>query len=108
VRIEAKHPSSDPDHGRCADLLSALVDGELPAAEAKAVESHCAACAECGNTLARLRLLTATTAKMRVAEPPRDFARGVMARVEGNARRRPLASRSPRRWPCSSSPSRSP
>ena len=49
-------------NAKCADfyeLLSALADGELPAADRARVEAHAAGCAECRKLLERFRKLDA-------------------------------------------------
>ena len=58
---------------RCADIrerLSAFVDGELEAREAREVEQHLAGCAECAELGAALEMLAATTESLRNLEPP--------------------------------------
>lgn len=69
------------EHERIGELLSAWIDGELPEAEAERVASHVETCAECARAADAVRRVVAVAAKIRPAEPPRDFSRAVLARV---------------------------
>lgn len=46
---------TSPDHAFWAERLSQYVDGELPGAEARALEAHAADCTLCASALADLR-----------------------------------------------------
>jgi len=77
----------DIDHDRCVPLIDDLVDGTLDAATAGAVEAHCAACADCGRTLAETRaLLIAAAALPKEQSPPAALWSAVASRTV--ARRR--------------------
>lgn len=55
------------------DALSALLDGELDAAEAAAVAAHVAGCAECGAELGEIRAARRVLRELPAVEPPPGF-----------------------------------
>jgi Putative zinc-finger len=73
--------------GRCAvypiETLSALVDGDLSAAEAQAVRAHGAGCARCSAALADLSALVSAARGLDRPEPPPTL----WAAVEGSMAR---------------------
>lgn len=60
-------------------LLSAYMDGELSAEEARAVEEHIAECEYCRLTLESYRAINSDTL---TCQPPKDFTQKVMAKVK--------------------------
>jgi predicted anti-sigma-YlaC factor YlaD len=69
-------PDRPFDPGREAPLLSAYVDGELPAADRARVEAHLAADPEARVEVARLRRLKEVTDAMTLKEaPPEEWER---------------------------------
>lgn len=67
------------------DALSALVDGELPPAEAAAVRAHAATCTTCRDELSALEGVRALVRSL----PALDLPPGVVERVRWLGRRRP-------------------
>jgi anti-sigma factor RsiW len=63
------------------DDLSALLDGALPALEARALEAHLADCASCQAERDALALVVEQVRGLPRRAPPPSFAAGVMARV---------------------------
>ena len=59
--------------------LSALLDGELPAADAEAVRAHVAACADCAAELAAVREARTALRSLPAVEPPPGFIDGLLA-----------------------------
>ena len=67
----------------CTAKLNDCVDGQLPAAEARATAAHVASCAACRRELEALRALLATaTALPRGIAPRRDLWAGIRSEVE--------------------------
>jgi hypothetical protein len=61
-----------------SDRLHDYVDGELPRADAQALEAHLAGCADCRHALASLRALRQATAALdRAIAPGRDLWAGI-------------------------------
>jgi hypothetical protein len=73
----------------CEELelrLDDWVDGTLPPAEARRVETHLAACGACRESERRLRQVLAHAAALpRSVTPPRDLWPGIARRIEGRA-----------------------
>ena len=67
------------------DLLPGMIDGALPEADKKAIESHLATCAACGKALADLRTSDARVKSLEEVEPPAWLKTRVMARVREEA-----------------------
>jgi hypothetical protein len=68
-----------------AERLSALLDGDLPAAEAEALRAHGAACDRCAAALADLGALVSAASGLESAEPPPTLwmsIEGSLARAE--------------------------
>ena len=63
------------------DKLSEYIDGELPAAEAEALEAHLMECAECGRTLHELRAVVTRAGQVIDREPGHDLWQGIAARI---------------------------
>jgi anti-sigma factor RsiW len=63
------------------DKLSDYIDGELPAAEAEALEAHLMECAECGRTLQQLRTVVTRAGQVIDREPSQDLWQGIAARI---------------------------
>lgn len=61
------------------DRLSALLDGELPAAEAARVQAHVIACADCSAELAAVRDARAAVRSLPAVEPPAGFLEALLA-----------------------------
>jgi anti-sigma factor RsiW len=66
---------------RWTDKLSEYIDGELPAAEAEALEAHLMECAECGRTLQQLSLVVTRAGQVIDREPGQDLWQGIAARI---------------------------
>jgi anti-sigma factor RsiW len=85
------------------DRLSEYLDGELPAEERTALESHLRHCVACGAALADLKRIVRRAGALDDRPPERDLWPGIAARigvpaaVDKVAETR-LASRTPRRW----------
>jgi Putative zinc-finger len=84
--------TADPD-GRLpscalysAETLSALVDGDLPAAEAQAVRAHGAGCAACTAALADLSALVLAARALDRPEPPPTLWPAVAGELERRER----------------------
>jgi len=75
---------SSSGHPR-AELLQALLDGELPEQERAAFEEHCRQCAECRRKLGELERLRAALA----ADPPPTLAASVWPSVQARLHRGP-------------------
>lgn len=77
-----------PGAAVCADesLLSAYLDGELPAAEERAVEDHLAGCPGCRADLAGLRAVVSRLHDLQRATPPAALGHAVARRVALEAR----------------------
>lgn len=70
-------------HHPAEESLHRLVDGELDAEEAAAVERHAAGCPSCGELLARLEHLQRTVARTpRAVAPPAHLWSGVRQRLD--------------------------
>jgi anti-sigma factor RsiW len=61
------------NHHRAGRLLSAYVDAELSAAEAREVQEHLLDCAACREAYERLRAARSLLAGLPPAEPPAEF-----------------------------------
>lgn len=61
--------------------LSDYLDGELPAGERQALETHLATCAACGHTLDELRRVVARAAALDDRPPAADLWAGVAQRI---------------------------
>jgi hypothetical protein len=61
------------------DALSALLDGQLDAAEAEAVHAHVVACADCTAELEAVRATRAAIRSLPAVEPPAGFFEGLLA-----------------------------
>jgi anti-sigma factor RsiW len=67
------------NHHRAGQLLSPYLDGELLAAESRAVQEHLLECAACRQEYERLRATRALLSELPVAEPPAEFWAAVRA-----------------------------
>lgn len=65
------------DHA--GDLLSALLDGRLPAEEATEVRAHVASCAECAAELEDVRVARRLVRQLPAVEPPAGFLAELLA-----------------------------
>ncbi len=63
------------------NLLSALLDGQLPAAESRQVGAHLQQCAACNEELASLRFTSHLVSSVSQVRLPVDIARRVVARA---------------------------
>jgi anti-sigma factor RsiW len=70
------------------DLVSALLDGELSAAEQAAAEDHLAGCAPCRTELATTAAMRSLVRGLPPVDAPFGFVEGL---VRANRRRRPAA-----------------
>ena len=70
---------------RWTDRLSEYLDGELAADEARELEAHLEACAECRETVADLRRIVGGAAALRDREPATEL----WAEIEQRIRREP-------------------
>lgn len=68
--------------GHWTDRLSDYLDGELEAGEAEACEAHLAACAECADALAALRVVVAQASLLPAIPPTGDLWPGIESRLE--------------------------
>ncbi|HEU5303954.1 MAG TPA: zf-HC2 domain-containing protein [Gemmatimonadales bacterium] len=84
------------------DRLSEYLDGELAAAERKAVEAHLVSCARCRALLGDLQLVVDHARLVEHPGPARDLWPGIAARIGATPpvvpRTADLASRRQRRW----------
>lgn len=76
------------------ERLSALLEGELPAAERAAVEEHADACLRCGPVLAGVRDIVRDAAALPELVPSRDLWPGIADRIEA-----PIVALEPRQAP---------
>jgi anti-sigma factor RsiW len=67
------------------DRLSEYLDGELPAAEAEALEAHLMSCADCGRTLQELKLVVTRAGQVIDREPAQDLWAGIATRIAQRA-----------------------
>jgi len=67
---------------RAKEALSALLDGELTAAEADEVRAHLEGCPACRAELDALRRLVAEVKTLPPVSAPRDLQRKIMARLD--------------------------
>lgn len=65
-----------------ADVLPEFLEREVDESTRARVESHAAACDECGALLADLKALRVDAASLPVLEPSRDLWAGISARIE--------------------------
>lgn len=63
------------------EQLSDYLDGELPAAQAEALEAHLLECVDCGRTLHELRAVVARAGQVIDREPPQDLWPAIAARI---------------------------
>jgi hypothetical protein len=63
------------------EQLSAYLDAELGLAEMRQLESHCAACAECGARLASLRRVAGGLGRVERAVPPPELRQQIRRQV---------------------------
>jgi hypothetical protein len=66
---------------RWTDRLSEYLDGELAADEARELEAHLEACAECRETVADLRRIVGGAAALRDREPDMELWAGIERRI---------------------------
>jgi hypothetical protein len=71
------------NHGEWTDKLSDYLDGELPAGERAAVESHLADCASCAQVLADLKRVVARAQRLEPRPPQSDLWTAIAAQIEG-------------------------
>jgi hypothetical protein len=67
---------------RFDDQLAALMEGELPGEERKAVEAHASTCARCGQLLTDVRGIVRDAAALPELTPSRDLWDGIAARIQ--------------------------
>ena len=84
---ENLHISSDSGCAEIRERLSVYLDGELPAAEATALEAHLAVCPACADEAEKLRRLCAELAAAALTPPPALRAK-VLAAVRREKRAR--------------------
>ena len=85
------------------DRLSEYLDGELPAEERTALESHLRHCVACGAALADLKRIVRRAGALDDRPPERDLWPGIAARIGlptavGKVAETRLAGGTPRRW----------
>ncbi len=68
------------EHNTCRENLSAYLDGELPAGEKPALESHLASCAACASELAELKRVQVIFKKHAMQPVPDALKEGVFAK----------------------------
>jgi len=68
---------------KCLDVgqIYLYLEHELSAAEAAAVENHCAGCSRCQRAMEERRALVAAAESLPQLEPPPNFSQKVMARI---------------------------
>ncbi|MGQ9764770.1 MAG: anti-sigma factor family protein [Armatimonadota bacterium] len=74
----------ETEQKRCADMLpliSAYVDGELPADQARNLEAHASQCENCRKDIRVIRILTNATSTVEPVEPPADLRSRISAAV---------------------------
>ena|SRR5712691_11800788 len=81
----------DFDHGEHTDKLSDYLDGELPAAERRAIESHLAGCTHCAAVLADLKRVIARAQALEPRPPQADLWGAVAAHIEQHSAGRIVA-----------------
>lgn len=82
------------------EALSALLDGELPPDERRAVETHLAACPSCARHLRELGAVDALARDLPAAAAPDGYMETLPGRVRRRIRAdRPRAARAPWVWP---------
>ncbi len=84
------HGTTRMDHEAARARFSALIDGELQAADAAQVDAHLEQCADCRAVLAQLRATVRLVREVEPVQVPEGFAAAVRGRVEQ------LASAAPR------------
>ena len=72
--MSARQSPPAAGHDRAAELLSALLDGELDETTAAAVTAHRQECAECSRDWAELRATKQLLAALPAAQAPRSYA----------------------------------
>lgn len=73
---------------RCEEFaahLESWLDGELPAAQAAAVETHLAACSACRAAVAERQRLRTALRELVAAEPPADLRAAILAGAAATA-----------------------
>jgi tetratricopeptide (TPR) repeat protein len=70
------------NHGEWTDRLSEYLDGELPAAESAALESHLATCASCAQVLADLKRVVARAQRLEPRPPQNDLWTAIAAQID--------------------------
>lgn len=80
-RRSANPPASAPPPCAQADQLWAYLDGELPAARARAIARHLADCERCGAQARRLRTMLETCRAAGCRKLPADVRARAKARV---------------------------
>lgn len=86
----------ETEQKRCAamlPLISAYVDGELPADQARSLEAHASQCENCRKETQAIRLLTNATSAVEPVEPPADLRSRIAAAVAETERTIPVWSR---------------
>jgi hypothetical protein len=72
----------DVNQGHWTDRLSEYLDGDLSAAERRAVEAHLATCERCAGTLVELRAVVAQARSLEAPEPEIDLWPAIARRLE--------------------------
>src|SRR5215469_2868009 len=70
---DARHPIHSSEWERQREQLSALIDGELSAAERAGLERHLGGCAQCQAELAQLRRVRVLLGALPAPAVPRSF-----------------------------------
>jgi len=81
----------DFDHREWTDKLSDYLDGELPDAERRAIESHLAGCTHCTAVLADLKRVIARAQALEPRPPQADLWGAVAAHIEQHSAGRIVA-----------------